>query len=337
MRRLWLRATPAIALGSVLALGGAEARAADSRDAAAAEALFEDAKKLLESGDASAACPKFAESYRLDPATGALFALALCHEREGKVATAWVEFIETAGRANADRNPEREAAARERASALEPRLSFVTIRVDPATIGLTGLTILRDGVPLGPAAFGTSLPVDPGRHVVHAEAPGYAPWEASFEIGDAPQRSALQVPALVALPSPSPSARAPAAPPKPLPPPSSPGSFEMTPLRLGGIALGAAGVACLGIATGATIRALDKKASSDDTCDATGCDDAGHDDRVAAQEAAVWATASAISGAVLLGAGAVLYVLGKPHASHAPASKSSLLLGRSRASFRYDF
>jgi hypothetical protein len=291
---------------------------------------------LLESGDAAAACPKFAESYRLDPATGALFALALCHEREGKVATAWVEFIETAARANSERNPEREAAARERASALEPRLSFVTIRVDPATLGVAGLTILRDGVPLGPAAFGTSLPVDPGRHVVRAEAPGYAPWEASFEIGDAPQRSALAVPALTAL-APPPSARTPVTPPKPLPPPLAPGSFEMTPLRLGGVALGAAGVACLGIATAATIRALDKKASSDPTCDATGCDDQGHDDRVAAQEAAVWATASAISGAVLLGAGAVLYVLGKPHASHPAAARSAFLVGPKLTAFRYEF
>lgn len=328
---------PAIALGSSLVLGEPEARAADARDAAAAEALFEDAKKLLESGDAAAACPKFAESYRLDPATGALFALALCHEREGKVATAWVEFIETAARANADRNPEREAAARERASALEPRLSFVTIRVDPATVGLAGLTILRDGVPLGPAAFGTSLPVDPGRHVVRAEAPGYAPWETSFAVGDAPQRSALQVPALVALAPASAPGHGQATPPKPLPPAASRGMLELTPLRLGGVALGAAGVACLGIATAATIRALDKKASSDPKCDETGCDDAGHDDRVAAQEAAVWATASAISGAVLLGAGAVLYVLGKPHASHPPPSKSSLLVGPKLAAFRYEF
>jgi len=336
MRRLFLGATRAVVVGSLLTLSSGTARAADPRDAAAAEALFEEAKTLLEHGDHAAACPKFAESYRLDPATGALFALALCHERAGKLATAWVEFIETAARANADRNTEREEAARQRASALEPRLSFVGIRVDPATLGLAGLTILRDGVPLGPAAYGTSLPVDPGRHVVRAEAPGYAPWEASFEIGDAPQRAALQVPALVALPV-APAIVPPKPPPsKPLPAPS-PGTFEMTPLRLGGVALGAAGVASLGFAAAATFRALDKKASSNDTCDAGGCDEGGHDDRVAAQEAAIWATAGAISGAVLLGAGAVLYVLGKPEASRPPTSKSTLLVGRGLASFRYEF
>src|ERR1051325_3142120 len=86
---------------------------ADPRDAAAAEALFDEGKALYAKGDYQAACPKLAESYRLDPGTGALFALALCHERAGKPASAWVEFMEAAGRANTEHNAERETSARE--------------------------------------------------------------------------------------------------------------------------------------------------------------------------------------------------------------------------------
>lgn len=69
----------------------------------------------------------------------------MCHERDGKLATASVEFIEVAARANAEHNPEREAAARQRAGTLEPRLSHLVVRVDAATAGLAGLTSERAG------------------------------------------------------------------------------------------------------------------------------------------------------------------------------------------------
>src|SRR5690242_4971467 len=98
MRVGLLPSAAGIGVSCALVLSSGVAQAAEQRDAAAAEALFEEAKRLFEQGDHGAACPKFSESYRLDPATGALFALALCHERAGKIASAWVEFMETAGR-----------------------------------------------------------------------------------------------------------------------------------------------------------------------------------------------------------------------------------------------
>ena len=328
----WRRRSRALLLGALLALPSV-ARAAEPRDSAAAEALFEEAKTLLERGEYEAACPKFAESYRLDPATGALFALALCHERAGKLATAWVEFIETAGRANTEHNTEREQAARQRAAALEPRLSYLVVRVEPHTASLPGLTVLSDGVTLRPAAFGSPLPVDPGKHLVRAEAPGYKAWEANVEVGDKAERATLTVPAL--------DSSAPPVVPQPMLPPPAPakrtGMLELTPLRLGGIALGAAGVASLGFAVGASVRALNQKASADGACDASGCSSDGHDAQVTAREAANWATAGAITGAVLLGAGVVLYVLGKPPASHSQTSRSLLLVGRGTALFEHEF
>jgi hypothetical protein len=324
--------TRTLVLGAVLACSGL-AHAAETNDPALAEALFEEGKTLLEKGEYAAACPKFAESYRLDPATGAVFALALCHERQGRLATAWVEYLEAASRANADHSTEREASARQRAAALEPRLSHLIVRVDAATAGITGLTVFYDGTTLRPAAFGTWLPVDPGKHVARAEAPGYRAAEATVQIGDKPEWVTLTIPRLEPIPGGVPATghgegKASQ---------KNTHGLEFTPLRVGGIALGAAGVASLGIGLAATIVALDKKSSSDATCGANGCDPPGHDDRVAAREAATWATVGAVSGAVLLSAGAVLFVLGKPAAKSTALGTSTLLVGGNFAAFRHEF
>jgi hypothetical protein len=308
-----------------LVLAAGTARAAEPRDPAAAEALFEDARRLLEQGEYQAACPKFAESYRLDPATGVLFALALCHERSGKLALAWAEFIDVAGRANADHNTEREAAARERADALLPRLSFLVIQVDPATAGLPGLNLQHDGIALRPAAFGSALPVDPGRHLVRAEAPGHRPWEATLEVGSEPGRQVITVPALEPLPPPRP--RPTPAPPARARAPERPGLLTLTPLRLGGIALGSAGVASLALGGAALVRALQEKSDADHECTARGCTLAGENGRSAAHEAATWATVGAVSGAALLGAGVVLYLVGQPPSPGRQVGYVRLLVG----------
>lgn len=285
------------------------ASAASPSDPVAAEALFAEGQALMEKGDYEKACPKLEESYRLDPATGALHVLALCHERQGRFASAWVELMDVASRANAERYPERESAARERAEALKKRLSFLTVQVDPDTAALPGVGISRDGVPLGPAAWGTRIPVDPGSHVVIAKAPGYEPYRANVTIGNEPRSETVVVPRLRAIPAVPTVAPAPRA--------SNEGRPELlgvrlTPLRTAGVALGTAGVASFGIAAFSALRALDKNAESEKNCRDDDCEPEGAADRAAAVEAASIATVSAIAGGVLLATGIALFVVGAP-------------------------
>ena len=304
-------------------------------DPVAAEALFAEGQALMAQADYEQACPKLEESYRLDPATGALYALALCHERAGKFASAWVEFMDVASRAHAERYPEREQLAREHAEALKGRLSFLTVRVD-ADARVRGLVVTRNGVELGPAAWGTAIPIDPGRHEVVASAPGHAPWTLSLSVGVDPKNETVTIPRLAPVPvQPSRAVAVPVAPPPSPVTDTTPRLFgvKLTPLRVAGLAFGAAGVTSLGLSAYSTVRAIQKDADSDRDCGADDvCGEQGNRDRLAAFAAADLATVSGIAGGVLLGAGVTLFVLGAPD-----EAETAIRVSPTGAEFRTSF
>jgi hypothetical protein len=142
---------------------------------ALAEALFQEARDLVAQGKPDLACPKFAESQRMDPATGTLLNLAACHESTGKLASAWSEFNEALAAAQRDGREDRVRFAKDHIHAMEDKVAHVTIRV-PAQNANRPLDVRLDGIPVGKAAWGTALPVDPGKHSVEAQAPGGRPW-----------------------------------------------------------------------------------------------------------------------------------------------------------------
>src|SRR6186713_2867899 len=98
-------------------------------DKVAAESLFADGRRLLAQGKFAEACPKFAESQRLDPAIGTLLNLADCYEKVGRTASAWAAFREAAALSHHGGDAKREAVAKERAAALEAQLSTLAIAV----------------------------------------------------------------------------------------------------------------------------------------------------------------------------------------------------------------
>jgi tetratricopeptide (TPR) repeat protein len=95
---------------------------AQSSDAAAARAMFEEGRKLVKAGKYAEACPKFEESLKLDRGVGTQFNLADCWERLGRTASAWALFLDVAAVTKAAGQADRERAARDRAAALEPKL-----------------------------------------------------------------------------------------------------------------------------------------------------------------------------------------------------------------------
>ena len=59
---------------------------------AVAESLFRDGKQLFQSDDFEHACPKLAQSYQIDPAGGTALLLAICYEKQGRLASAWARY-----------------------------------------------------------------------------------------------------------------------------------------------------------------------------------------------------------------------------------------------------
>src|SRR5262245_53350190 len=94
---------------------------------ALARSLFEQGRNLVKDGKWTEACPKFEESERLDHGIGTQFNLADCYEHIGKTASAWTHFSEVADSARRANQGERESIARQRANALQPKLSKIKI------------------------------------------------------------------------------------------------------------------------------------------------------------------------------------------------------------------
>lgn len=250
-----------VALASALATQGAfaadppaEAPPVTSR----ADALFTEGKQLMEQGKFVEACDKLAESDALDPAIGTLGLLATCHEQQGRIATAWREYTQTAARADAVAD-ERGTFARERAKALEPELPKVLVRLAVAD---PNVAVFRNGVRLTSDELGTAMPMDPGTYEIVARWPDKPEFRATVTVV-AHKLVEVEVPnpnVLQAKPQEEPKPREVI---KPIV--VNPAVLKSTPIsgaRVGAIVAGGVGLVGFGMATAFGISAASKNSAS---------------------------------------------------------------------------
>lgn len=183
----------ALSLGAVVSISRS-ARAGDLQEQQLAQALFDDGRRLMDKKRYDEACPKLAESQRLDPGGGTLLNLAICHEKQGKLATAKLDYEEALAVATRDGRKDRQVIARDRLAASEATIPRITVLVGSAA-DTAGLEVKLDGLVLRRAAWGVATQVDPGAHVVEANAPGRSPWSIQITV-QASQKKAVDVPVL---------------------------------------------------------------------------------------------------------------------------------------------
>jgi hypothetical protein len=287
---------------------------AESR--ALAQSLFDEARKLMERADFARACGKLEESQRLDPGVGTQLNIAHCYEQAGRSASAWAAYLDAEIAAKAAGQADREAYAHERARLLAGTLSKLTISLSPAARAVAGLTVFKNGHPVGASAFGTALALDPGHYLVEARAPGYRVWSMSLAV-EAGRSAELEIPPLHELP------RSVARPSEP------PSNIQRT------VGLTLSGAGLLGLAVGGAL-ALDAKSKYDravgDLCGTRGCAAPAYEATGAARRQGNWATAACVVGAAAVAAGIVIWAAApgrKPGEHDAGPRITALNLGTS--------
>lgn len=328
MNRLATRVSAVLSFTFATAIAGAAFAQASSTDAALATELFNAGRDLMKDGNFVAACPKLAESARLDAKVGTLARLAECDEKLGHLASARGNWQKALNLARTQKDS-RQAHVQEelaRVDATVPKVNLTYVGTTPP-----GLVVKIDDVALGEGSFGVPLPVDPGKHVVLASAPGKNPWSSTIELkGDGSVR-AVAVPALVDEASGAPVSRAPDATPTPAPSPAQPdkpaSSGRST---LGTVGLVAAGVGVVGLGVGGYFG-LHAKSKYDDSnkngCDekTNDCSGAGTGLRNDARDAGNLSTVFVVAGGVLAAGGLTLWLL-SPGESKTSVQAGALVL-----------
>lgn len=263
-------------------------------DKALATTLFKAGRALMNAGEIAKACRKFEESQRLDPAGGTLLNLAVCHEKEGRTATAWFELLDALAVARREGRDDRAKLAQEHIAAVEPSLPRMIVIV-PANADLPALQIRRNGGLIGRSAWATAMPVDPGEHVIEATAPG----RRTFRKRVTARPGVVQAVTIEPLED------------------LGPRRTPRLGLRTAGFVAGGVGLLWIGVGSFYGLRTFAKRSQSNDLCPGGSCSVNGVKLNDEAKLAADLSTVSFTLGAIGVGLGATLLVLG-----HAPEEPS---------------
>ncbi len=296
---------PALAFGALLlaSLAMASNASAEEAEKQAAEALFRQAKALMDAGNYEPACEKFAASHAIEPGLGTLLYLGDCYERAGRFASAFATFTAAAQLAGSREDEPRQHTASVRAAALEPRAPKLEIQSGNEAPP-SDLQITVNGSPFDAAELDRALPRDAGRYELRFSAPGYETFVSQVELkngggGDA----VVTVPRLVRVILRAPLASEAAA----VGVERDPGQGQ----RLAGWIVGAGGLG-FGVAAGVLgVLAAGKNDDSKAACDPSNpnrCGTEGVRLRDDAQSLATLATIAGIVGGVGVTGGLVLYL-----------------------------
>jgi len=287
-------------VAGVLAFADVASAEPSAADRAAAQSLFDEGRQLMDAGRYEQACQRFAQSQKIDAGGGTLLNLAMCHDKQGRVATAYTEYNDALSQALHDGRTDREQLARERIDALGPTIPRVRVSFEGGPP--PGLEVGLDGEPLALDALDPGappLPVDPGVHRFVVSAPGRETRTVEVTVAAGARVTDVLIPALVVVSAARNGDGAPVA---------------ASGRKTAGYVIGLAGLAAIGVGVGFGVDALAKQRQSNDKCPTDRCTDAA---AVTASERAVtsaWVADVAIGLGVVAVGVAMVIVLTSPSA-----------------------
>lgn len=298
-----------------------------------ADALFREGRALLDAKRYDEACPKLAESQKLEPGAGTLLALALCHEGQGKTATASAELKQASELGRKNGRADLANAADKRAAALEASVPHLVVKLaDSAEKDQASSSAYRvrlDGRAMQASELGAPLAVDPGEHRLEVAADGKMTRSYAVKLAGAGSVE-ISVDKLDDMPAPSPGVAPPVrAPIVVVSPPATKPAIAAEPAaedknrgsgqRTLGLVIAGAGI--VGIGAGAYFggRALSESSEANRACPtAASCPNGENDAKERSKDSFRVSVVSLASGTGALTLGAIIYFLA-PSADASPA------------------
>lgn len=254
-------------------------------------------------GDWAGALTLLKEVAAVKPTPQVRFNIALCEERLGRLVAALGDYQLAASDAQAEKADQVRQEVDLRLESLQARVPRVVVKrgegADTATISL-------DGVSLGDAVLNSPLPVDPGPHNVEATSPRFQPFKQAFRVAEM-ETATIQV-KLAPVPV---ATLAPVAPVPPEPPTPA--------VRPVGFIVGGVGIASL-IASGAMFYLRQNAIHDlDQQCGAArnACPPSSQSTVDRGRLYTALGDVTLVTGAVALGVGAALVIIGGPTPEHA--------------------
>jgi tetratricopeptide (TPR) repeat protein len=258
-----------------------------------ADGLFAQGRDLMEKGQFGDACAKLKKSEELSPAVGTLLNLGYCWEQLGRFRSAMEAYAEAEVLAGKTGDAKKSAFAKDRLSAVQPKVLKVVILVTPPAA--PELEVRRNGAVVPKTDWGQAIGVDPDEVVVSATAPGRAPWKGVVMGKGEGATVTVFVPPLE--PEGAAAAR------------RGEGS-GLTTRRIAALGLGAGAALAIGAGVGTALVAKSRYDDSQSHCDGSGCDPIGLEMQRGAVTQGNVATALVGLGVLCAGAGAYLWIVG---------------------------
>lgn len=165
----------AASLLAAAALAPARAAAQSPKEIAAARRAFQEGDEAEGKGDYPTALARFQAALAVKSTAQLHLRVGVVEEKLGKLRDALASYQRALALASA--LPAVGKVAREQIEGLQARIPTVTVTVAQPP---PGLTVTLDDAPLAASVFGTAMPLDPGAHRLHAEAPGRVPRDEAF-------------------------------------------------------------------------------------------------------------------------------------------------------------